>query len=146
VIANGDSSDSVDRHAAHEQNTMNLYPLRAELAVMNILGEHRLGAQDSIAQAVVAASWRRYGLREHDLTRALMRLQALGMITAEHKRRRRYIVLSLTGWHWLHSARGTLVRALLLPRLVRSLFKSAASPSANAAMRRRRSDSAELET
>lgn len=146
MFAYGTVSEPAYRHSSHQKAAVNLYLLRAELAVMNILSEHRLCARDSIAQAVVASSWGRYGLREHDLMRALVRLQALGLITAEHRRRRRHIVLSATGWHWLHSTKGTLVRALLLPRLVRSLFKSAAPPSANAAMRRRRSDSAEFET
>lgn len=116
---------------------MNLHPLLAELAVMNILGEHRLRASESLAQTVVVTSWRRYGMREHDLVRAIERLQALGMVESRRKGGRRDLVLSQTGSDWLNSLRGICARTLLLPRLVRNLFKQVRPGSTQTARRRK---------
>jgi hypothetical protein len=98
---------------------MTLFPLRAELAVMNILGEHRLRAGEEIGMSALTTSWRRYGLRERDLPHAISRLQSLGLIKLHRIRGQRDVGLTDAGAAWLRSPRGMITRLLLLPRFLR---------------------------
>ena len=99
--------------------TMKLFPLRAELAVMNILSEHRLQPGDVLRFFTLTDSWRRYGLRERDLPQAISRLELLGLIEVQRKRGQRTVLLTQAGATWLRSPRGIVTRLLLLPRYVR---------------------------
>ena len=119
---------------------MNLHPLRADLAVMNILGEHQIAASESMTQTAMTLSWRRYGLREHDLPKALLRLQALGMVRLERERGQRVVVLTEAGASWLHSSKGLSARLLLIPRFIGKLLSGWRAPSRYAPLRRRHTD------
>lgn len=99
---------------------MKLFALRAELAVMNILSEHRLQPSEGLPYFTLAASWRRYGLRERDLPNAVSRLKDLDLIELHRKRGQRTIVLTAGGATWLRSPRSRVSRLLLLPRYVRA--------------------------
>jgi hypothetical protein len=124
---------------------MNLFPLRAELAVMNILSEHRVHASDRMALSTITTSWRRYGLRERDLPHAISRLRTLGLIELHRQRGQRQVVLTDAGATWLRSPRSLLTRLLLVPRYLRaqllqflSLDAPAELPSRRVSDRRRR--------
>lgn len=108
---------------------MNLFPLRAELAVMNILGEHRIGVSDAMPLSTLTTSWRRYGLRERDLPHAMSRLRTLGLIELHGRRGQRSVVLTQGGADWLRSPRSLVARLLLLPRYLRAQVSQFLSPS-----------------
>lgn len=99
---------------------MKLFALRAELAVMNILSEHRIRASELLGVPTLSASWRRYGLRERDLPHAISRLRALGLIEQHRKRGQRCVMLTDDGAAWLRSPRSVISRLLLLPRYLRA--------------------------
>lgn len=99
---------------------MDLFALRAELAVMNILGEHRLRENEELPLPVLNASWRRYGLRERDLAHAMSRLKELRLIKLHGRGVQRSVMLTSGGATWLRSLRGRMTRLLLLPRYVRA--------------------------
>ena len=111
---------------------MKLIALRAELAVMNILSEHRLRAHEDLPLLALSTSWRRYGLRERDLSHALSRLREMHLIENHRTRGQRGVALTPKGEAWLRSPRSMVSRLLLLPRYVRaqiSQFLSLAEPS-----------------
>lgn len=109
---------------------MNLFALRAELAVMNILSEHRLRENEELPFVALNASWRRYGLRERDLPRALSRLKEMRLIELRRNRAKRGVMLTPTGAEWLRSMRGRVTRLLLLPRYLRAQVAQFLAPGA----------------
>lgn len=117
---------------------MKLFTLRAELAVMNILSEHRLRPMDEIRMFALTTSWRRYGLRERDLSLAIARLQEMGLIELHRKRGQRNVALTEAGATWLRSPRSMIARLLLLPRYLGvqlAQFMSLSTPAQQASRR-----------
>lgn len=117
---------------------MNLFALRAELAVMNILSEHRLRENEELPFVALNASWRRYGLRERDLPYAMSRLKEMRLIELHRNRGQRSVMLTAVGATWLRSLRSRVSRLLLLPRYLRaqvSLFLAPDVPDDHAERR-----------
>ncbi len=100
---------------------MNFHSLRAELAVMSILNEHRIAPTAALPLTLISSAWRRYGLRAHDLPRAVGRLETLGMIRRDRKDGHHRVVLTDAGAEWLVSLRGSSSMLLLIPRYLRHL-------------------------
>lgn len=109
---------------------MRLFALRAELAVMNILSEHRLRENEELPFVALNASWRRYGLRERDLPHALSRLKEMRLIELHRNRGQRSVMLTSVGTEWLRSMRGRVTRLLLLPRYLRAQVAQFVAPGA----------------
>ena len=108
---------------------MKLIALRAELAVMNILAEHRVRENEDLPFFTLAASWRRYGLRERDLPHAISRLRTLQLIELHRKRGQRSIMLTRNGMIWLRSPRSLVSRLLLVPRYLRAQISHFLAPT-----------------
>lgn len=121
---------------------VNLYPLRAELAVMDIFSDGRTAPRDALPMDAVSGLWRRYGLRDHDLPRAMERLLELGLIEVKPMRGHQAVVLTDRGTQWLRSAVGRLSRLLLIPRYLRKRMSALlrVSPSASPSPQRRGDD------
>jgi hypothetical protein len=94
---------------------LNIYQVRADIAVVGILRRQRCAGQGLASLAQLREEWPRYGLRQSDLYRSVVRLESLGLVSVERLKGLQWLALTRRGDRWAMSMRTWLHRLQMLP-------------------------------
>jgi hypothetical protein len=119
---------------------LSIYQVRADIAVVGILRRQRCAGQGLASMAQLREEWPRYGLRQSDLYRSVVRLESLGFVSVERMKGLQWLGLTRRGDRWAMSLRTWLHRLQMLPGVIHRWIRRTGTAEGHEGPRRRLQD------